>query len=169
MNLIKLFLNRLKCKKNPVKYFRKIGVKIGKNVHFYGANPTMFSSEPWLVTLGDNVHISDNVLFLTHDNGTLLFPEKRFVICGNIKVGNNVAIGTRTIVMPGTTIGNNIIIGCGSIVTKDIPDNSVVAGVPAKVISTIDKYEEKIDNIIQGLNKRYYSSLEEMYKVKEEK
>ena len=46
--------------------------------------------------------------------------------------------------MPGVTIGSNCIIGCGAVVTKDIPDNSVAAGVPARVIETIDEYYEKV-------------------------
>lgn len=48
--------------------------------------------------------------------------------------------------MPGVTIGDNVIIGAGSIVTKDVESNSVVCGVPAKKIKTIDEYKEKIQN-----------------------
>ena len=46
--------------------------------------------------------------------------------------------------MPGVQIGNNVIVGAGAIVTKSVPDNSVVAGVPAKVIKTTDEYFEKL-------------------------
>lgn len=60
-----------------------------------------------------------------------------------IKVGNNVHIGTGVTIMPGVTIGNNCIIGVGAIVTRDIPDNSIAVGVPARVIETIDDYLEK--------------------------
>ena len=62
---------------------------------------------------------------------------------GPIKVGNNVFIGSNTVILPNIKIGNNVIIGAGSIVTKDIPDGSVVAGNPAKLITTFDKYIEK--------------------------
>ena len=62
---------------------------------------------------------------------------------GPITIGNNVHIGTNAIIMPGVTIGNNCIIGCGAIVTKSIPDNSIAAGVPARIIETIDEYIEK--------------------------
>lgn len=47
-------------------------------------------------------------------------------------------------VMPGVTIGSNVVIGAGAVVTKDIPDNSVAVGVPARVIKTADEYLEKI-------------------------
>ena len=60
---------------------------------------------------------------------------------GKIKIGNNVFIGMRSIILPGVTIGDNVIVGAGSIVTKDIPSNSVVAGVPARVIKSFEEYE----------------------------
>ena len=62
---------------------------------------------------------------------------------GKIRIGNNVHIGTNAIIMPGVRIGNNCIIGCGAIVTKDVPDNSVAAGIPARVIETLDEYIKK--------------------------
>lgn len=62
---------------------------------------------------------------------------------GAITVGNNVHIGTNAIIMPGVHIGNNVIIGCGAVVTRNIPDNSVAVGVPARVIESIDEYSEK--------------------------
>lgn len=61
-----------------------------------------------------------------------------------ITVGNNVYIGVRTLIMPGVRIGNRVIIGAGSIVTRDIPDNSVAVGVPARVIKTVDDYLEQM-------------------------
>ena len=68
---------------------------------------------------------------------------------GPIRVGNNVLIGANSLILPRVTIGNNVIIGCGAIVTKNIPDNCVAAGVPARVIETIDvylaKHKDRID------------------------
>ena len=55
-------------------------------------------------------------------------------------------IGIFSIIMPGVTIGDNVIIGCGSVVTKDIPANSIAVGCPAKVIKNIDEYCRKIEN-----------------------
>ena len=57
-----------------------------------------------------------------------------------IVIGNNVYIGMGAYIMPGVHIGDNVIVGAGAIVTKDIPSNSVCAGIPARVIKTIDEY-----------------------------
>lgn len=62
---------------------------------------------------------------------------------GEIVIGNNVHIGTNAVIMPGVKIGNNCIIGVSAVVTKNVPDNSVVVGIPAKVIKNIDEYREK--------------------------
>lgn len=163
---LRIIINKIRCNLNPNKFFRKQGVKMGENVVFYNKNPGMFSTEPWLVTLGDNVFLGINCQFLTHDMGTLAFPEKNFVICGNISVGNNVVFGMNSTIMPGVKIGNNVIIGAGSIVTKDVPSGVVVAGVPARVVGTWEGYSEKIDKIMSGENPRYWSNLEEMHKSK---
>lgn len=62
---------------------------------------------------------------------------------GKIIIKDNVHIGWNTVIMPGVTIGYNCIIGCGAVVTKDIPDNSVAVGVPAKVIESVEDYCNK--------------------------
>lgn len=65
---------------------------------------------------------------------------------GTIEVGNNVHIGTNATIMPNVKVGSNCIVGCGAIVTKDVPDNSIVVGCPARVIETIDEYYAKHKN-----------------------
>ena len=60
-----------------------------------------------------------------------------------IKIGNNVHIGVRSIIMPGVTIGDNVVIWAWSIVTKDIPSNCVAVWVPCRVIETVEEYYEK--------------------------
>lgn len=127
-------------------YARYKGVVFGKNLHIYGNPHGMFSTEPWCIKLGDNVHITRDVMFVTHDGGTLLFRNKvpDLEITKPIIVGNNVYIGIKTIIIPGVRIGNNVIIAAGSVVTKDIPDDTVWGGCPAKFIKPISEYFEKI-------------------------
>lgn len=146
MALLRKIFNKLYAQLFHEKYARKIGVNINGRVRIYGNPYKMFGTEPWIIKLGDNVHITDEVMFVTHDGGTLLFREKTpdLEITRPIEVGNNVYIGIRTIILPGVKIGNNVVIGAGSVVTKDILDDSVVAGVPARRIKSIDEYYLKL-------------------------
>lgn len=130
--------------RNPIKYAEKVGVRFGAGLHLYG-NPS-WGSEPWIITIGSNVHITAGVKFITHDGGTLLFRDRvpDLEITKPIVIGDNVYIGNNVILLPGVTVGNNVIIGAGAVVSKDIPDNSVAVGVPARVIKTADEYFEKI-------------------------
>lgn len=154
--------HRLRWRINARGYFKSLGVKIGKGTVLYGSHYLMFSTEPWLVTIGENCHITAGVKFQTHDGGTLVIQDavKDFVVCGDIVVGNNVYIGERTMILPGVHIGDNVIIGCGSVVTKDLPANTVCAGVPARVIRSRDEYIHKVKDIMAGNNPRYYSDLD---------
>lgn len=123
----------------------KVGVNFPRGgVHIYGK--VGWSTEPWIITLGSNVHITDGVKFITHDGGTLLFRSciPDLEITKPIVVGDNVYIGNNAIILPGVTIGSNVVIGAGAIVSRDIPDNSVAVGVPARVIKTTDEYLEKL-------------------------
>ena len=117
---------------------------MGEGIHIYGT--VQWSTEPWIITLGNDVHITDGVKFITHDGGTLLFRKyiPDLEITKPITVGSEVYIGNNVIIMPGVNIGNKVIIGAGAIVTKDIPDNSVAVGVPARVIKTADEYFDKL-------------------------
>lgn len=131
---------------NPVKYAKKIGVNIRGTLHIYGR--VDWGTEPWIITIGDNVHITNGCDFITHDGGTLLF--RKYVpdleITKPITIGNDVYIGNHVLILPGVHIGNKVIIAAGAVVTKDVPDNSVVGGVPARFIKTAADYFEKIQN-----------------------
>lgn len=144
--MLKKIINKIYLKINPNKFYRKLGVKIGSNVEIYSG--VSFGSEPYLIEIGNDVRISANTMFFTHDGCVHVlrnkFNEPELDRFGKIKVGNNVNIGIGVMILPGVTIGNNCAIGCGAVVTKDIPDNSVAAGVPAKVIETIDEYYRKV-------------------------
>ncbi len=127
-NLIKGYKLKMWAQKHPVEYAKKVGVIIKGKVHFHTTPIGMFGSEPWMITLGDNAHITTEVRFITHDGGTL--PLRREVpdleITKPIVVGDNVFIGVRSIIMPGVSIGNRCIVAAESIVMHFIPDNCIV-------------------------------------------
>jgi acetyltransferase-like isoleucine patch superfamily enzyme len=143
MRLFSYLPDMLQAKTSPLKYAKRKGVKMNGIVHFY--DTPWLGTEPWLITLGDNVHITNNVKFVNHDGAALIF--RKYVpdlqIIKPITVGNDVYIGIDSIILPGVNIGNKCIIAAGSVVTKDVPDNSVVGGVPAKYIKSADEYFEK--------------------------
>ena len=132
-----------------IPYFRSLGVKIGHSVRIVDPiSPVIFSSEPYLVSIGDNTTISFDVVFVTHDAATRVIrnlPDgnSETVIYGPISVGKNCFIGCRSIILPNVRIGDNCIIGAGSIVNQTIPNNSVAVGNPCRVICTLDEYRTK--------------------------
>jgi acetyltransferase-like isoleucine patch superfamily enzyme len=136
----------LYAKINHIGYAKYIGVNIGENCHIYSNPFDMFGTEPWCITLGNNVHITKEVLFITHDGGTLLFRNivPDLEITAPIIIGNNVYIGVRSIILPGVVVGNNCIIAAGSVVSKNVPDDTVVGGCPARRIKSINEYFEGI-------------------------
>lgn len=102
-----------------------------------------------MISLGDNVHIASGVKFINHDVIYLMFrymynDNNLQINKGEITIGNNVFIGSNTIILYNTKIGDNVIIGAGSIVTKDIPSNSVAVGTPCKVIGSFEDYSKKV-------------------------
>jgi len=143
--LLKIFtapLNMLYATLYPVSYAKKIGVELKGRVTIYGTSYTMFSSEPYLVTLGDNVYISIGASFVCHDGSTLPFRKDipDLELAGEIRVGNNVFIGAGALILPNVTIGDNCIVGANSVVTRSIPDGSIVAGNPARLVSTTEDF-----------------------------
>ena len=133
---------------NPFGYAIKKGMKVGKGVSLAGRYGVSFGSEPYLITLGDYVRISGDVKFFTHDGGTWAFRDldeyKKVFKFGPISVGDHTFIGNGVMILPGVKIGSRCVIGAGAVVTKDVPDNSVVAGVPARVIMSTWEYADKI-------------------------
>ena len=136
--------------KKRTKYIvkHKVFHDVGKNFFF---QPRFIPSDPELVTFHDNVVVASNVTFITHDISHNMLNNlgefKYGYNNGCIEVMNNVFIGANVTILPNVRIGSNVIIGAGSLVTKDVPDNSVVVGVPAKVIESFDEYLEKRKNI----------------------
>jgi carbonic anhydrase/acetyltransferase-like protein (isoleucine patch superfamily) len=121
---------------------RARGVKVGEGCRLYSLN---FGGEPWLISIGDRVTITGGVQFVTHDGASWLLRDGkgRRHRYAPIEIGSDVFIGASSIILPGVSIGNRVIVGAGSIVNRSIPDNCVVAGVPAKFIRTYDEFERR--------------------------
>lgn len=112
------------------------GVKVGKNVKV--------SSHAFIcdgVTIEDNVFIGHGVMFI-NDNHPRAAKGSKLLIKGEWKllptlVKNGASVGTGATILGGVTIGENAMVGAGSVVTKDVPANAVVVGVPAKILKTL--------------------------------
>lgn len=104
----------------------------------------MFGGEPWLISIGDDCYISANCTFATHDGGILVLRKEipDLELTSPISIGNDVYIGINSTILAGTKIGNRCIVGACSMVKGEFPDNSVIAGNPARVIKTVDEYLE---------------------------
>lgn len=107
--------------------YRLIGYKIGKSV-FVGMMCYLDDSYPELITIEDNVTISYRVTFSAHGRRVKGWKSAQIVL----KKG--CYIGTGAIILRGVTIGENATVGAGAVVTRDVPDNLTVVGVPAKVL-----------------------------------
>lgn len=114
-------------------------ITVGKNVFI---NACCHFQDQGGITLGDNCLVGHNVVFATLNHG--FAPEERqSMLPAPIVVGRNVWIGSNSTILPGVTIGDNSIIAAGSVVTKDVPANAIVAGVPARFIRSISPEKEK--------------------------
>lgn len=124
------------------------GLRLGKNVKILpGAE--IESHYSYLLSIGDNTVISAGVRILCHDATT--YHYLGFSRIGRINIGRNCLIGEKVIILPGVTIGDNSLISIGSVVNKDIPPNSRVAGNPARVYG---KFDELLEEHSQEFAKR---------------
>ena len=139
MNYLKEFLYRLRGEYTTEKLI-SMGMTVGKNfkrLHGVILDP----GHCWLIEIGDNVTMAPRVHILCHDASTK--QHLGYTKIGRVTIGNNVFIGAESVVLPGVTIGDNVIIGANSTVTHDIPENSVAAGSPARVICSLEEYLAK--------------------------
>jgi len=123
-------------------YFRKQGAHIGEDCQIL---VTSLGLDPYLISIGNHVFISLGVRFHNHDGGVWILRDRVPGIraYGPIVIEDNCIIGVNVMLLPNIRIGSNSIVGTGSVVISDVPPNSVVMGVPARVIGSIQKYEEK--------------------------
>lgn len=110
-------------------------LRIGKNVFI---NTACVFTDLGGITLEDNVLLAPRVNIITVNHPTA--PKtRRGVIVKPVIIKQNAWIGAGATILPGVTVGENAIVAAGSVVTKDVPENTIVAGVPAKIIKMIDE------------------------------
>jgi len=130
-----------------IKSLRLLGFNIGKNVYVADdlVISTSYNSQKKTLIVGDDVAIGPRVTLLvcSHANNSALktkgfFPEKE----RKIIIGEGSWIGAGSIIMPGVVIGKYSVVGAGSVVTKNVPDYTIVVGVPAKFQRQVDLFIE---------------------------
>lgn len=136
-----------------INYLRRKGVVIGDGCVFYGPRSSYVDVQyPWMITIGNNVQVTNGVMILTHDYAWSVLKRIQqndnisgaiLGASGEVKIGNNVFIGINSIICRNVCIGDNVIIGAGSVVVKDCLDNGVYCGNPAKRIMSIEDYYKK--------------------------
>lgn len=142
--------------------YRSYGITIGENCNIYSVLEN--GRDASLLSIGDNVTVSFNVVFLMHDNAVIKPTQGKFTdILGGVSIGNNVFIGAGSIILPGVSIADNCIIGAGSVVTKSImQSNTVYAGNPAVYVCTTEQYVERNKNNMVNLDELSKEQVEEM-------
>lgn len=111
------------------------GITVGENVAIH--------RDAWLdlfgtIRIGSNVVITADVIIQTHDAAPMIWGfDDEF---RDVTIGNQVFVGKRSIILRGVTIGDNCVIAAGAVVTKDVPSGTVVGGVPAQKIMSIEEY-----------------------------
>lgn len=126
---------------SPEAYARHIGVQIGENCFI---STREWSSEPYLVRIGNNVQITRGVMIHTHGGANAVrnqYPD--FDVFGKVEIRDWAYIGANSMIMPGVTIGEGAIVAAGSVVTKSVAPYTVVGGNPARYICTLQEYIDK--------------------------
>lgn len=130
-----------------VSWLRSQGMHIGQHVHLYTPWSIKIDTQrPWMIEIGDNVHITADCSILQHDYSWAVIQRLTGEVlgsCGTVRIGNNVFVGQKSLILKGAEIGDNTIIGAGSVVTGRLDGNAVYAGAPAKKISSLEAYIDK--------------------------
>lgn len=148
VSIVKFILNKLvneilerlafNCPINSwrIQIHRWRGVNIGEN-SFIGRRVTLDHSYPDYIFIGDNISLAGNNFVLTHSNPYKHFENVFESYVAPVIIKNGAWISVGAIILPGVTIGENSVIAAGAVVTKNIPDNVIAGGVPAKVIKEV--------------------------------
>lgn len=147
--IIRFLISLIPSAQTRSRVLKKLGYfyQMGENVHF---QPRKLPADPKFIKFHNNICVASDVTFITHDIMHYVYnrmpekPEGDFrAHLGCIEVMDNVFIGSSSIILPNVRIGKNVIVAAGSVVTKDVPDGTVVGGNPAKVISSFDSIMAK--------------------------
>lgn len=114
-----------------------LGMKVGENCHGLSGS-TIDVAHCWLIEIGNNVTFAPQAYLLAHDASTKRYLN--YTKIAKLKIEDNAFIGARALIMPGVTIGKNAIVAVGSVVTKSVPENTIVGGNPARVLAKTDEY-----------------------------
>lgn len=130
-------------------YLKKIGIVIHGEPHYIAPDVYFDSSKGYsLIEIGDKVTLSGKVTLLTHDQSPLVpIRAKGETPYGfkydTISIGDNSFIGMGATLLQGTNIGKNSIVGAGAVVKGTFPDNSIIAGNPAKAVADVFEWHER--------------------------
>lgn len=142
VNKIRIIFNRLRgVDIINLKALKKMGLTIGSGCSIMGGVKIDYGHCKHII-IGNNVTLAPNVYILAHDAST--YKLIGYTRIGKVIIEDNVFIGANTTVLPNVKIGRNSIIGAGSVVSKNIPANSVAIGSPAKVIKKLEDYKHNI-------------------------
>lgn len=108
-----------------IRYLRSWGMTIGEGCQI-SFSAVLDKANPKGVHIGDDTAVNFGAVILTHD-----FPRRKYA---DTRIGSRCQIGARSIIMPGVTIGDECAVAVGSVVMKDVPPNTIVAGNPARPI-----------------------------------
>ena len=115
----------------------------------------MLGGEPWLITIGDHVLLAGGVKLLTHDGAGFCLEYQseqklNMDMWGEVTIGNNVYVGTNAMILPNVHITDNVIIGAGAVVSKDITEDGVYVGVPARRVKSFEEWKAKASQKVQN-------------------
>lgn len=146
-----------------ITYLKKCGVDIGEHCYVWSPNHTLIDIQrPETLHIGDYCKIAQGVTVLSHDYSISVAKRvyhENVGNCAKTVIGDNVFIGMNAIILMGSKIGDNCIVGAGAVVSGTFPDNSVIAGNPARVICSLEVFYNRHKSREISEAKGYYQAL----------